>query len=1481
MQRKHMLYLLPVLILLVALPITVAAQETSTNSGAGDSGGNHAIVVSELKHDLSPALRDITPPAETPSTARVMPLLHRTPAGAPEQAQSASDPVRQTDAGGPGIPAPIQNWEGIDNIDGVYPPDTNGDVGPNHYVQIVNIHFAVYSKTGALLYGPVPNNTLWVGFGGPCETTNDGDPIVLYDEMADRWLLSQFALPNFPNGPFYQCIAVSQTGDPTGAWYRYAYQTSATKLNDYPKFGVWPDGYYMTANLFQAGSLNWAGTGAYVFDRTNMLAGAAATMQFFELPPSDWGGLLPADLDGSTPPPAGEPNYMAEVVDGAWDPGNWPNDEIHFHKFHVDWTTPANSTFNFAPIQIPVAPFSTLCVNPYIDACIPQLGGPGLNALDDRGMYRLAYRNFGDHESLVFNHTINNGTGQAGVRWYELRDPGAATPTLYQEGTYSPADGLYRWMGSIAMDQDGNMALGYSTSSSQMYAAIRYTGRLASDPLGTMPQGEGSIMAGTGAQTGTAHRWGDYSMMGIDPVDGCTFWYTNEYIQTTGPASWQTRVASFKFPECGQPSAPSIELNKTVGTTPGVCAAGDNITVTAGTEVYYCYQVTNTGDVEFNFHDLVDSELGTILDKFPYTLAPGASSPQVLVPATPMASVTNSATWTAYDAIGGFSVGPADYNWQGISGTGTFVPLSDDDMSPAIPLGFTFDYYGTSYSDIYISSNGFLTVLPGQYNGCCSGQPIPTPGDPDGVIAGWWDDLNPNAGGAVYYETMGTAPNRVFIVEFNGVPHFPDGNNVSMEFKLYEGTNVIEVHYQAAPNDGSQHSAGVENQDGTVGVQYYLGFDPLPSNSAVRYTPAESVSASSTDTATVNVLIPNIDVSPLSLESTQPPDTTAQENMSVANTGQGDLMWEITEVEPSVPPAGLPAAPPHQRPVITSSKECGSYMGNYAGPMPDGFMQYCAPAHQQSAPTPDGADAPTDTAYSLDLNNATFFSFTLNNFLAQNVIGPQFGALFAMDFNADATTMYAIDYYTNDFGTLDLNTGAFNVFGSSVPLAGQSWTGLTIDPLTNEAYASSCDITTSAIYSIDLGTGAATLIGTTTDAPCLIDIAIGPSGVMYGNDIVTDSIYTVNRNTGAVSYVGLTGYDANYAQGMDFDNDDGTLYVFLWNWDTFGTIYGTVNLATGAVTPLAYSDYEYEGAVQNTSYCAPLDAPWLSLNPMAGTNAGGTSTNVAATFDSTGLAPGIYTSQLCIRSNDPDNGPGNETSLVIVPVTLNVVETPPFYCNMPNENFDSGVPPAGWTVVNNAAGGASWGDIANCQPSGSGGNWTGGGGNAACMSPGTVGPPHAYNAELRSPMFSLAGQSSASISYLANYQNWAGNDRLNLDISADGGATWTTLLTWNQDYGAFQNLPGVSAWADLTPFVGMNGLMLRWHYFWDDPLAIGWYAQVDNVGIDCTEVPPTAVTLGSVSANPAAPLASLPLATLPAAAAAALGAAFVWRRKRD
>ena len=506
------------------------------------------VVSQSVKNDTSPALKSITPVLPgAPEAVREIPLFRLSKGSQVRQpaAIQGNDPVVQIENGITAMPAPLKNFEGVGNVNSVLPPDTQGDIGydpatgKKYYVQWVNISFAVWDVTDApaLIYGPVAGKTLWTGFGGPCETENDGDPITLFDPLAKRWLMSQFALPNFPLGPYYQCIAVSQTGDPTGAWHRYAFQVHQTKMNDYPKFGVWPDGYYLSVNQFTNGS-SWGGAGVYAFQRDNMLTGSPATAVYFDLygVNANFGGMLPSDLDGSTPPPLGSPNYFVEVDDSSW---IGPADAMRIWKFHMDWVTPANSTFGLSGspnFTLAVDNFVVLC--PGTGPCIPQPGtSQKLDALADRLMHRLAYRNFGTHESLVVNHTVDAGSGRAGIRWYEVRDPNGS-PAIHQQGTHAPQDTENRWMGSIAMDKFGNMALGYSVSSALVYPSIRYAGRLNSDTLGILPQGETTLIAGGGSQTHSTGRWGDYSMMSVDPVDDCTFWYTQEYMETTSSAGW-------------------------------------------------------------------------------------------------------------------------------------------------------------------------------------------------------------------------------------------------------------------------------------------------------------------------------------------------------------------------------------------------------------------------------------------------------------------------------------------------------------------------------------------------------------------------------------------------------------------------------------------------------------------------------------------------------------------------------------------------------------------------------------------------------------------------------------------------------------------------------------------------------------------------------------------------------------------------------
>jgi hypothetical protein len=415
------------------------------------------------------------------------------------------------------------------------PPDTNGAVGATQYVQWVNSSFAVFSKSnGAVVYGPAAGNTLWSGFGGACQSDNDGDPIAQYDKAAQRWVMTQFAVAAGP--PYFQCLAVSTTSDATGTYNRYSF--SFATFPDYPKLGVWPDAYYLSFNMFASGTGPFDGADACAFDRAGMLTGAAAKpAQCFQQGTSV-ASLLPSDLDGANPPPAGSPAYFVNI------PNATTASSLGLWKFHTDWTTPANSTFT-GPATITVASFTQACQG---GTCIPQSGTTTqLDSLADRLMYRLAYRNFGDHEALVVNHSVVAGA-TSGVRWYEIRSPGTV-PTVYQSGTYAPSDGKWRWMGSVAMDAVGDMAVGYSKSSSTAFPSINYTGRSSTDSLGTL-ETEATLFAGPGSQTRRLTRWGDYSAMSIDPVDDCTFWYTNQYLPANGSFNWSTRIGDFKFSGC-------------------------------------------------------------------------------------------------------------------------------------------------------------------------------------------------------------------------------------------------------------------------------------------------------------------------------------------------------------------------------------------------------------------------------------------------------------------------------------------------------------------------------------------------------------------------------------------------------------------------------------------------------------------------------------------------------------------------------------------------------------------------------------------------------------------------------------------------------------------------------------------------------------------------------------------------------------------
>jgi len=490
---------------------------------------------------------------------------------APDRGFSGDAAIQSHARGGVSIQAaatPGVNFEGLSNQDNfnifgfrVNPPDPNGAVGPNHYVQMINLVFGVYDKAGSLLVGPVDTGTLWAGFAIADCTDPSGDPIVMYDQLEDRWILTQFTT----RGPtYYNCVAISQTGDPTGAYARYAFSTGPN-FPDYPKYGVWTDSYVVTTREF--GPTVEYGIGIYALEKRRMLTGdpKARAVRFFidgndpALLPLVGDGLLPAYIDGTRRPLDTVPiPIVGTQDDGAGYGATF--DALNVWELSIKWRSTPVAALTLAA-QLPVAAFDSIfpCA-PTSRDCLPQPGiiNPAqyLDILSyrQRPTWRLAYRNFGTYEAMVTAQSVEATPGVAGMRWYEVRRAGGSY-SVFQQGTYAPADGVHRWMGSVAMDKKGNIALGYSVvNATSVFPGIRYTGRLKADPLGVMTLDEATIINGTGVQTTANSRWGDYTSLTVDPVDDCTFWYVNEYYTAAGQASsaagWQTRIASFKLPGC-------------------------------------------------------------------------------------------------------------------------------------------------------------------------------------------------------------------------------------------------------------------------------------------------------------------------------------------------------------------------------------------------------------------------------------------------------------------------------------------------------------------------------------------------------------------------------------------------------------------------------------------------------------------------------------------------------------------------------------------------------------------------------------------------------------------------------------------------------------------------------------------------------------------------------------------------------------------
>ena len=871
-------------------PSSAAVQALQAETGQPVTGQDY-------KHDISAPLREILPVAPDiqkgqPLQPEARPLL--TLPNFFNNQRTQLDTVVQDAPATPNMPAPILNFEGIP-FPGVNcncaPPDTNGEVGLTQYVQIVNEGLQVFDKTtGASQLGPISISSLWSGFGGACEVGGAGDPVVLYDQLANRWIVTQFATPTGGIPITDECIAVSTTSDATGSYARYGFHLGEDFF-DYPKFGVWPDAYYMGMNVFNSSGTAFLGPQPFAFDRAAMLAGNPATFVTFRDPaffnPSS-DQFMPADLDGINPPPAGSPNPFLSTGTNA----NWP-----LYRFHVDFANPANSTFTVGGVLTP-SPFTVLFQN------VPQLGtGDTLDSLADRGMFRSAYRNFGDHEALVGNMTVSSG-GVAGIRWFEATDVTSGTPSFVQQSTYRP-DSTWRWMGSAAMDGNGNLALGFSASDATIHPQIRYAGRLAGDPPNTLAQGETHLFDGTGSQLDTVSRWGDYSDMTVDPVDDCTFWYTQEYYEVTSAFNWRTRIGNFKFPSCT--SAPIGTLQGTVtdssnsnpiaGARINVAPIGASTVtdangnysltlpvgtydVTAGAFGYTSHTepgvVINDGQTTtLNFALLAapaHTVSGTVRDDF---LQPIANA-TVTILDTPIPPATTDANGFYSFA----SVPEGTYDVRAVAGkcnssqtqtlvvngdetldftlplrtdsfgyfcivetpayieANTILSLSGDDASAQVSLPFPFTLYGQTYNTAFVTTNGNLNFLAA--NSSFSNGAIPSTGAPNGAIYPFWDDLFVDASSSVRSELLGAAPNRQFVLEWRNVRFFGDTTRrVDFEAVLHENGQIL-TQYRNIANDGRERgnsaTLGIENATGTVAFQYSFNESVVESPEfAVRY----------------------------------------------------------------------------------------------------------------------------------------------------------------------------------------------------------------------------------------------------------------------------------------------------------------------------------------------------------------------------------------------------------------------------------------------------------------------------------------------------------------------------------------------------------------------------------------------------------------------------------------------------------------------
>ena len=1198
----------------VAAPTGAAGAETCTISAR-----------QTLRNTVSRPLREIArPPGPVEGPMREVDDMEPGPGADRPPAALRPDPVLQSRAAA-NMPSPLVSFEGVNNVNGVQPADTTMAVGPNHVFQWVNLAFQVFDKSGNSLAGPFDGNTLFTDLGGDCAAINGGDIIAMYDQFADRWLLAQLAPAIFGATGNHECMAVSTSGDPLGSYYLYDY-LYGDALNDYPKFGMWPDAYTMTAREF-GGESGFTMT-VTAFDRAAMLAGQPVTALFVSLHNGSFDGLLPADLDGPNPPPGtvstpdGFANVPPQILMGVDPPGAvGPDAVIHAYQLHCDFQAPGNSTFT-GPADLPIAPYNQVGFFQSVGQPPPGAGIESLGWI----LYRLPYRNFGTHESIGIYHDAVAEDGRIVPRWYEVRDP-YGEAAVHQQGTFAPDDGLNRWMGSVALDGNGNLAIGYSAvDDTSVYPSIRYAGRLADDPPNELTQGEAELIAGSGAFSGV--RWGDYSNMEIDPADDCTFWFTQMYVGVPGLSNWQTRVGSFKFPSCEAPGYGTFHGTVTDANGPvagvhvGVTDGGGGGGATTATDGTYSFAVpAGTYGLTASKYGYAPASVTGV------SVAVGGQTAQdfVLV-AAPSVSVTG----TVHDASGG---GWPLYARLVITTPGgptltTFTDPVTGAYSISLVTGNTFRFRVAAVTPGYAAGGGLLPLAHAA---------------PGGSAADWTLTVDPVACDAPGYGFVG--PTCVA-----GDGGLVVGNVLDANTLL--GLDGATVTVVSQPDGGSTTTFSTPDDPAQPDGMYVL-FAPGGSQELEASLPAySSLSAPVTvQPGDARLLVFQLaagllDVTPRPFSARVNPGETLAVPLALENAGGRDAAFQLIELnvppepaseasgpfaDPAAVAAALARVPAERRddrsasalrafprpPAVAAPSAGGQVIQAYPTQLLAGWgVAFDTDAGDfwiSNAGETGGDDLeyrylPDGTQTGDTIDDSSW----VEDFAADGAFNARTGMLWRVNVGGD-NCLYEIDPFFR------APTGRKIC---PLPWSGVSQRGLAYDALTDTYYAGGWN--DGVIYHVD---GAGNVLDSTY-------AAIPISGLAF------------NSRTGHL--FALTNHAAPPQATLDvfvFDAKNGMAVIGGFNVTQNGQpipgllAFGGAGLEIDCAGRLWLVDrtsqtiFEVESGEPNA--CAFNDVPWLSEAQTEGTVAASSTRDVLCTFDSTGLAAGMRQAQLKLRTDTP------------------------------------------------------------------------------------------------------------------------------------------------------------------------------------------------------------------------------------------------------